>query len=121
MNRIYKTLTLLIEIIFAYITLFSNIKIACLSKTILNISCPACGLTRAFKSIIKLDIIKAIKYNYLSIIVLIFLIILNYYLIYDIITNKKQTNKYLTKIGSYYIIIIIILLITLILNNIRKI
>lgn len=121
MNRIYKIIALLLEIIFTYITLFSNIKIKCISKLLFNVSCPACGLTRAFKSMMKLDFIKAFYYNPLSIIILIFLVFLNIYLIIDITTNKKKTNEFLVKVGKYYIVILILLIITGIINNIKGI
>lgn len=77
-------------------------------------------MTRAFKEIISLNIIEALKYNYLSIIVFIFLIILNIYFIYDIIKNKK-TSYIILLIEKYYKLIILILVVTLIINNIRKI
>ena len=121
MNRINKIIAFLLEIIFTYITLFSNIKLTCISKLIFKTSCPACGLIRAFKSILKLNFVKALNYNILSLVILILLIILNYNLIYDIIANTKKTNKYLTKLGKYYIIIIILLIISGVINNIKGI
>lgn len=121
MNKIYKILVIILEIVLIYIILFSNIKLTCISKQLLGIACPACGLTRAFKSIMKLEFIKALNYNILCPLILVFLIFLNLYLIIDIITNKKKTNEYLTKIGKYYIIIIILLIITGVINNIRGI
>lgn len=78
-------------------------------------------MTRAFKKIIELNIIEALKYNYFSVIVFIFLIILNIFLIYDIIKNKKETNKFISLIGRYYKIIFLNLLILMIINNIKKI
>lgn len=121
MNRFYKIIILIIEIIFIYIILFSNLKLICLSKLLFNLSCPACGLTRAFRSLLKLEIKEAIYYNFLSPIILVFLIFINIFLIYDIITNHKKTNKFLNKLGNHYNLIIIILIISTIINNIKGI
>lgn len=121
MNRFYKISTIIIELMLAYIILIKKIYIPCASKKLFGLSCPACGLTRAFKSILSLNFIDAIKYNFLSITIFIFLIILNIYLIYDILTNNKKTNFLFTKLGKHYILILIILIINAIINNIKGI
>ncbi len=121
MNRIRKIILLLSEIIFTYLIFANKINSNCLIKKYLNISCPACGFTRAFKSIINLNFIEAIKYNLLSIPVFIFLIVINIILIYDIFFNKKKTDKIFMFISKYTILIIIILIINTIINNIKGI
>lgn len=42
----------------------------CLIKNIFGVECPSCGITRAIISAVQLDIIKAIDYNKIVIIVL---------------------------------------------------
>lgn len=118
-NRLFKFIILIIEMSFAYLTLFSNIKLHCIFKTIFNIPCPVCGLTRAFKSIIKLDLIGAFHYNALSVIIFVLLLVFNIYLIYDIVMNKKKTDQFINNLGKNYILIIIILLINGIINIMR--
>lgn len=120
-NRFLKFIILIIETAFAYIALFSNVKLHCVFKKIFNIPCPVCGLTRAFKSIIKLDLIGAFHYNALSVIIFVLLLVFNIYLIYDIVMNKKKTNQFINNLGKNYILIIIILLINEIINIIRGI
>ncbi len=120
-NRFLKFIILIIETAFAYIALFSNVKLHCVFKKIFNIPCPVCGLTRAFKSIIKLDLIRAYHYNALSVIIFVLLLVYNIYLIYDIVMNKKKTNQFINNLGKNYILIIIILLINEIINIIRGI
>lgn len=121
MNRLYKTFILIIETILAYLIIHKNIIIPCIFKKVLTFSCPACGLTRAFKSLLRLDFINAIKYNILLLPVLIFLLILNSLLIYDIVKNKKETNEYLIKLGRHYKLIIFLLLLSCIINNLKSI
>ena len=121
MKKIYKIILLLTEITFIYLIFIKQITIPCASKKIFNLSCPACGLTRAFKSLLKLDITKALNYNILSIPILIFLIIINITLVYDLITNRDETNKLFKTLGKHYISIFIILIIITIINNIKGI
>jgi len=121
MKKIYKINLLLIEITFIYLIFIKQISIPCASKKLFNISCPACGLTRAFKSLLKLDIANAIEYNILSIPILIFIIIINITLLDDLITNKDKTNKLFKTLGKYYILIFILLILTAITNNIKGI
>lgn len=118
-NRFLKFIIFIVETSFAYIALFSNVKLHCIFKAIFHIPCPVCGLTRAFKSIIKLDLIGAYHYNALSVIIFILLLVFNLYLLYDIVMNKKKTNEFINSLGKNYILIIIILLINEIINIIR--
>lgn len=121
MKRTYKIIIIIIEITFTYLIFIKKISIPCASKKLFNISCPACGLTRAFKSLLKFDIKSAIEYNFLIIPVIMFLVTMNIFLIYDIITNKDKTKSLFMSIGKYYILIFILLIISGIINNIKGI
>jgi len=121
MNRLYKILVLVSEVFLSYIMFIKKTYIPCVVKTLFNVSCPACGLTRAFRSILSLNIIKSFNYNILGFPIFIIIIFINLYLIYDVIFNRKETNVFLKKIGKHYSIIIIISLINMIINNIRGI
>ena len=92
----------------------------CLFKKMFHISCPGCGLTRSFRSILNLDFINAFKYNILGIPLFILCIIYTILLIKDIITGKGSANEWIIKIFSkYYIFIICLFVISMIINNIN--
>jgi len=66
----------------------------CLIKNIFGVECPGCGITRAIISAIQLDIIKAIDYNKLVIIVLPILIYLWFKSIILIYKKPSHNSSY---------------------------
>ena len=115
MKKISYLLIVLGEII-VFLLIKSNIKLHCLSKLLFKTPCPGCGLTRGFRELLKLNIIKAINYNILVIPIIIFLIILNILIVIDLIKNTNKVELFINKIIKYPIIIILLLIITEILN-----
>lgn len=96
--------------------LYTNLHIPCIFKKIFHIPCPSCGMTRAFISIINLNIKNAISYNILSIPLFLTLIIIFITNILDIIFKKQYLNKIINIIIKHYYIIILLLLINWIIN-----
>ena len=96
--------------------LYTNLHIPCIFKKIFHIPCPSCGMTRAFISIINLNIKNAISYNILSIPLFLTLIIIFITNILDIIFKKQYLNRIINIIIKHYYIIILLLLINWIIN-----
>lgn len=96
--------------------LYTNLHIPCIFKKTFHIPCPSCGMTRAFISIINLNIKNAISYNILSIPLFLTLIIIFITNILDIIFKKQYLNKIINIIIKHYYIIILLLLINWIIN-----
>lgn len=122
MKRLKNLLILFSIIIFVSIAISSKIKLVCVFKKYLNINCPGCGLTRAFRSILSFDLITATKYNVLSIPLFICMIIFIFSIIKDIVLGKETTIVFLNNIFKrHYVILLIIIFITMIINNINSI
>ena len=112
----------LIFFILIYLLLVLNNKIPCIFKSIFQIPCPFCGLTRAFKELFKLNISKALFYNILSIPLFIFFIYWFILFIKDIIKKENKSFDIISNLFSkYYLIIIILVIISWILNIIHGI
>lgn len=121
-NRVVNILILLIVFTLFVIIFILDTKIPCVFKSMLGISCPGCGMTRAIHEILHFNFFQSIKYNILALPLVVLGIILTPVIIYDIIFNKNifitVSNKILTK---YWYIVLIIVGITMLINNINKI
>ena len=122
MKRFKNILILLFGSIFILIAVSGKLKLDCIFKELFSISCPGCGLTRSFRSLLKFDIISSFKYNIFGPILFVILVVGVIFLIKDIIKNEDKTIKYTYKLLSkYYYIVIICLIISMIINNVRGI
>lgn len=119
-NRIKNVLILLILILFLLFVL--NIPVTCIFKSVTGISCPACGMTRAFISILHLNFFNAFLLNILSIPLFIFICISVIIIIIEVLRNQfNYIPKLLNFLGKYWYIFIILLIISFIWNNMRLI
>ena len=74
-RRIILNLIILIAVFlfpFYYQILYA-IPHFCLFQQLLSINCPGCGMLRSFHALASLDITSAIKYNPLSIVIILFI------------------------------------------------
>lgn len=121
-KRIINLIILVMGLLFIGIVALGKINVECLFKKIFHISCPGCGLTRSFRSILNLDFTNAFKYNILGIPLFILCIIYIILLIRDVIIGSDKGNKLVLYIFSkYYILIICLFIISMVINNIRGI
>lgn len=120
MNNRMKNICILI-VLSLFLLMIELLPVTCIFKQVTGISCPSCGMTRAFYSILKLDFLGAFQYNILSIPLFVFIISSFIILMYEIFTNQFQYIPKLLKLLSnkFVICIVTILLFTsFILNNI---
>lgn len=118
MNRLKNGLILLILI--SFLSLVAMMPVTCLFKTVTGISCPACGMTRAFVSILHLDFLDACYQNLLSIPLFLFLVLSVVLLLKDIIQNHFSYLPHVLKfLGKYAWIFLFLLILSFIFNNIK--
>lgn len=111
--------------ILAILTLFllviELVPVTCIFNQVTGIYCPACGMTRAFYSILNFNFIDAFCYNILSIPLFIFIISSLIILIYEVLLNKfEYIPKLLKLLSNKFVLILIFVMISIsfILNNI---
>lgn len=120
MNR-SKNIEILVIIILTLLCI-KLLPVTCFLYQVTGISCPICGMTRAFESIFHLDLYHAFFYNILSIPFFLFIVITICMLIYEIITDKFSYAPNLVKIFTHKSVIfcsIFLLCLSFIVNNIK--
>lgn len=105
----YIIIAIILGILFIYIFLKYNIGIPCIFHKLTNFYCPGCGMTRAFISLIRLNLYQAFRYNMLVIIYIPFFIIygINKY----ILKNKYKIPRFI-----FYILLVITILFAILRN-----
>ncbi len=117
--KINKSLLILTLLLIAAI-IFYIVRFPCLVVTLFDVNCPGCGMTHAIDSLLKLDIIGALKYNLLSVPLVIIVIISVILMIKDIILKKDTYFDLLIKIlDKYKWLIIIVIVLNTIINNLK--
>lgn len=121
MKKFLSILTLILIGGLLYLVATDMFNLPCLFKIITLISCPACGLTRAFKCLLGGQVLNACYYNILIIPISLLICLIVIGLIYYIITGKSKIFEMLKKnIIKYYGLIIVMLLISWIYNVVTK-
>ena len=117
-NRV-RSLCILILGILLFLFFF-NLRPDCLIKKVFHIPCPGCGMTHAFAAIFSFHIMRAFKYNILAVPLFLFLIVLVFLLMKDIIKGENKCFDTVFKfVDKYKWIIIILIIISFILNIIK--
>ena len=97
MNKLIKDIKNNLIVIIFIIIYFALTKIifgySCIFRILFHIKCPGCGLTRAFKSLLKGDIIKAMHYNYS--------------IIFWLILLKASTNEHKAACSSESLVLLV--------------
>ena len=109
---------LILFILIAFLLFVLNIPVTCIFKSVTGISCPSCGMTRAFLSILHFNFVDAFFLNVLSIPLFLFIIFSIIIMIIEIFKNKfEYIPKLIRFLGKYWYIFIILLTISFIWNN----
>lgn len=122
MNKKNKLLILglIITLILIFLVVY-KLDLPCVFKSIFNIPCPACGMSRALRSIFKLEIAKSFSYNILAFPIIIIIIICIFLASYDIIKKSNLLYNFINFLFTNYYLIMIFLFISWVINIIRKI
>ena len=117
-NQIIEKISINVFILMLIILTYKlNIQI-CIINKLFSIPCPCCGITRSFIYLLKGEIAMSLKYNILTIPLLIFYSIYMFFYIRDIIKKENIVNTAITKYKVHIIVIGIILLIISSIKNI---
>lgn len=118
MNRLKNGIILIILI--SFLCLVAVMPVTCILKTVTGISCPACGMTRAFLAIFHFDFLTSIYHNLLGIPLFIFLIFFSFMLLKDFLQNRFDfIPNLLTFLEKYSFLIITLLVISFLFNNLK--
>mgnify|MGYP005757533529 FL=1 len=108
---------LILFILIAFLLFVLNIPVTCIFKSVTGISCPSCGMTRAFFAILQFNFIDAFFLNILSIPLFLFIVISVIIMIIEIFRNKfEYVPKLLNFLSKYWYVFIILLILSFIWN-----
>mgnify|MGYP004571777181 FL=1 len=103
-------------ITFLGLFVFLGFRWYCPFKSITNIPCPGCGMTRAFIALLHFEFMKALYYNFLSYFIII-VIILSYILYFiDLFRSGNILTHFYKIMLKYKVIIFVLIFIAWIVN-----
>lgn len=109
---LYKTKLLTLLLIQGIIFLIVYVlkwNIPCFFEHFFSIPCPVCYLTASFDALLKFNFISMILINPFSVIILIFLIILNVSIVIDLVLQTHYIKKMFVYFSKHpYLLIIVI-------------
>ena len=119
----FVNIILIVFVISLVIALTSGIiNYICPFKFLFHISCPGCGLTRAFRAIINFNFYSAFNYNILSIPLFFIGIIISFCMIIDVFKNSNKTIIcILNFFEKNYLFVLFLIILSMFFNNIRGI
>lgn len=110
MNKRVKKIILIHSIVIALVIIFYKLNIrVCLFYNLFHMPCVGCGLSRGIYSLLSGDVLTAIKYNFLSVIIGVTYIILVIWFILDILRKKQTLNIFIIKYKKIIIIFAIVI------------
>ena len=111
---------IILTILITFLLILSIIPATCLFKKVTGIYCPACGMTRAFISILNFNFLDALYFNILSIPLFISIAYFSLRLVIDLIKNEFVFIPNLLEFfKNYYWIFLILIFISCFFNNIK--
>ena len=108
-KRLFLFIGINICVILTILILYKLSVKGCIFKAIFGVPCPGCGLTRSVDSLLNGNIILSLKYNILTIPLIIAYVSYIYIKIKDIIKNENKFNEIFSKYQAYIVIIIVLL------------
>ena len=118
MNRLKNASIFMI--LTSFLCLVANLPVTCIFKSVTGISCPACGMTRAFLAIFQFDFLAATWQNLLSIPLFCFLAFSIFMILKDFIQNRFSYLPNVIKfLGKYPIFFLALIGISFLFNNLK--
>lgn len=113
-------IAIMILLVFGMLVVFF-LDVDCVFKSITELPCPGCGLTRGFRALFHGNIIRAEQYNILTIPIFLFITVAILLFFIDLIKHSNRLEQLFHKLGQHYKLIILIIFISWIINIIRGI
>lgn len=119
-KQIFKYIIINIFILtIIYLFYLNDIRV-CLVYNLFKFPCPGCGLTRSIIHILNMNIEESIQYNILGLPILVMFVVINIWILIDIIMKKQTIRNFIQKNKKIIIVISIILFLISLIKNINN-